>query len=93
LAISLRCKLEEEIHQLEMNLKHQEIKTEEADTLLKQMAVAPHCRYPPVMTHDGIHWVAVAKFVDDSTLVGRGGSPSEALADYDMQWLGAKGQE
>ena len=71
----------------------QQIQTAEAEATVHQSHVLPHRVYTPSMTHDGLHWVAVAKFADDSQLVGRGDSPSEALMDYDLQWLGAKGQE
>lgn len=76
-----------------MALTRQEIETAKAETMLKQSLSMPHRTYPPAMTHDGMCWVATAKFIDDSMLVGRGLSPAEALMDYDLQWLGVKGKE
>ena len=84
---------QEELHQLEIKLSNQELLTEEAETLFQQARGAPHRTYAPAVTHDGMHWVAVAKFIDGTQLVGRGNCPSEALTDYDLQWLGAKGEQ
>lgn len=62
----------------------------EATRSLHQSLLLPHRTYTPKMEHDGASWVAVAEFSDGTKLVGRGGSPNEALMDYNSQWLGMK---
>lgn len=50
----------------------------------------PHRVYGmTVLSHDGASWIAEAQ-LKNTSLVGRGPSPAEALMDFDNQWLGIK---
>jgi hypothetical protein len=79
-------------HLLKVQVLNQQLETEKLNTAFIQARAMPHRLYTPAISHDGISWVAVAEFADGSKMVGRGECPSQALIDYDLQWLGVKGK-
>ena len=62
----------------------------ESEALYVQNLNMPHRNYPPMLTHDGLEWIA--QYGMDAQgkplLVGRGPCPSQALTNFDMKWLG-----
>lgn len=46
----------------------------------------PHVKYSPRLYHDGLQWVCVWGL--ETPIVGRGGSPREALYNFDKLWNG-----
>ena len=86
------------IHQLEQALMEEELKeakarteSAEAQRTYSQMLNLPHRTYVPMLSHDGLQWVAIAEFASGDKLVGRGDCPNAALMDFSNQWLGIKG--
>lgn len=79
----------------ELKVEQQKILVQaaEAERMRMQSYNLPHRCYPPMMSHDGLEWVAVAEFHNGSKLVGRGQCPQDALIDYSNQWLGLNSEE
>ncbi len=80
------------VAELEVKIAEANLRTAEVQLLEQQQKMLPHRHYTPAMSHDGVQWVAVAKFANGDTLVGRGNCPEAALMDYSNQWLGIKGE-
>ena len=75
---------------LENQILAERLNAERAMTQRNEIDLLPHRLYGVSLTNDGLQWIAKLEVSEGVLVVGSGECPSQALMDFDKQWLGTK---